>query len=81
MTLIAVIGRDTGSQSGFSHIAFHLVGYGFTIRAIEHSELSDLAEVGWGDGAIDGAIGEVVFRFVGECQLVGEVGVTSEGFI
>ena len=43
--------------------------------------MGDLAEVGWGDGAIDGAIGEVIFELVGEGQSAGEVAIAREGFI
>ncbi len=31
VTLIAVVRDDTGGQSGFSHVALHLVGYRFTV--------------------------------------------------
>jgi hypothetical protein len=57
------------------------VGYRFAIRSVEHGELGDGAEVWWSYGAVNGAIGEIVFKFIREGQLVGEIVVASAGFL
>ena len=62
MTLVAEVRDNTGGQSCFSHVALHLVGNRFGIGTIQHGELADGAEVGWGGGTICAAIGVVVGR-------------------
>ena len=44
VTLIAEVGDDAGGQSGFSHIALHLVSYWFAIRSVKDSKLCNLTE-------------------------------------
>lgn len=62
VTLVTIVGDDAWGQSCFSHVALHLVGNRFGIGTIQHGELADGAEVGWGGGAICAAIGVVVGR-------------------
>jgi hypothetical protein len=44
MTEIAVVGRHTGNQSGFCHIALDIIGYRFAKGSITHMEVTDLTE-------------------------------------
>ena len=83
MTDVAVVGRHTGNQSGFCHIALNIKGHGFAKGAITHMEMTNPTE-GWsrfGIRAADSAIGVIIFRLLRECQFADDVFIAGKGFV
>ena len=83
VTDVAVVGRHTGNQSGFCHIALNIKCHGFAKGTITHMEMTNLTE-GWsrlGIWAANSAIGVIIFRLLRECQFADDVFIAGKGFV